>query len=92
MAEKKKSGRKPPAAFMKPLKPDEKLGAVVGHDPLPRTEVMKKVWAYIKANNLQDPNKKTLINADAKLKPVFDGKEQVTMFEMTKLLYKHLGD
>ncbi len=92
MAEQKKSGRKPPAAFMKPLQPDAALGAVVGNDPLPRTEVMKKMWAYIKSNNLQDPNKKTMINADDKLLPLFDGKKQVTMFEMTKLIYKHLKD
>ncbi|NKB70604.1 MAG: hypothetical protein GKR89_26340 [Candidatus Latescibacteria bacterium] len=79
------------AGFSSPLQPDEALGAVVGSDPLPRTEVTKKIWAYIKSNNLQDQNNKRLINADAKLLPVFDGKKQVNMFEMTKLVNNHLG-
>jgi chromatin remodeling complex protein RSC6 len=82
--------RKPNAAFMKPLKPDSELAAVVGASPLPRTEVTKKLWDYIKKNNLQDPKNKRNINADAKLKPIF-GKSQVNMFEMTKLISKHLN-
>lgn len=75
---------------MKPLKPDNELAAVVGASPLPRTEVTKKLWDYIKKNNLQDPKNKRNINADAKLKPIF-GKAQVNMFEMTKLISKHLS-
>lgn len=75
---------------MKPLKPDSELAAVVGASPLPRTEVTKKLWDYIKKNNLQDPKNKRNINADAKLKPIF-GKAQVNMFEMTKLISKHLS-
>ena len=85
-----KSGRKPNAAFMKPLQPDEALAKVVGDKPLPRTEVTKKLWAYIKKNGLQDAKNKRNINADAKLKPVFSGKGTVSMFEMTKLVSKHL--
>jgi chromatin remodeling complex protein RSC6 len=85
-----KGGRKPNPAFMKPVQPDEKLGAVVGNEPLPRTELTKKLWEYIRANNLQDPNKKTQINADDKLKAVFDGRGTVTMFEMTKLVNGHI--
>jgi chromatin remodeling complex protein RSC6 len=88
MATKKK--RKPNAAFMKPVQPDTALSAVVGTKAIPRTEVTKKLWAYIKKNGLQDKKKKTNINADDKLKPVFGGKKQVTMFEMTKLVSKHL--
>jgi len=90
MAEKKKPARKPNAAFMKPLQPSAALAEVVGDKPLPRTEVTKKLWVYIKKNNLQDPKKKTQINADAKLEAVFGGKKSVTMFEMTKLVGKHL--
>lgn len=82
--------RKPNAAFLKPVQPDDLLSAVVGSKPLPRTELTKKLWDYIKKNNLQDPKKKTLINADDALKAVFDGKKQVTMFEMTKLVSGHL--
>lgn len=82
--------KKPNAAFMKPLQPDSALSAVVGSSPLPRTEVVKKLWAYIKKNNLQDAKNKRNINADDKLKEVFDGKKQVNMFEMTKLVSKHL--
>jgi chromatin remodeling complex protein RSC6 len=85
-----KKKRKPNAAFMKPMQPDEALGAVVGTKAIPRTEVTKKIWAYIKKNGLQDKKKKTNINADDKLKAVFGGKKQVTMFEMTKLVNKHL--
>lgn len=90
MAEKKKPARKPNAAFMKPLTPSAALAEVVGDKPLPRTEVTKKLWVYIKKNNLQDPKKKTQINADAKLEAVFGGKKSVSMFEMTKLVGKHL--
>jgi upstream activation factor subunit UAF30 len=85
-----KSGRKPNAAFMKPLQPDEALAKVVGDKPLPRTEVTKKLWAYIKKNNLQDPKKKTNIVADEKLLPIFNNKKVVSMFEMTKLVGSHL--
>ncbi len=83
--------RKPNAAFMKPMQPDSALGAVVGTKPLPRTQVTKKIWAYIKRRGLQDKKKRTMINADDKLKPVFGGKKQVTMFEMTKLVNRHLS-
>lgn len=82
--------KKTNAAFLKPVTPDDKLAAVVGAAPLPRTELTSKLWAYIKKNNLQDPKKKTLINADDKLKAVFDGKAQVTMFEMNKLVNVHV--
>ena len=88
MATKKK--RKPNAAFMKPVQPDSALSDVVGAKPIPRTEVTKKLWAYIKKNSLQDKKKKTNINADDKLKVVFGGKKTVTMFEMTKLVSKHV--
>ncbi len=81
--------KKPAAGFAKPVQPDEALAAVVGSAPLPRTELTKKLWDYIRTNKLQDPAKKTVINADAKLKAVFDGKAQVTMFEMTKLVSGH---
>ena len=85
----KKSARKPNAAFMKPLTPSAALASIVGDKPLPRTEVTKKVWEYIKKNNLQDQVKRTLINADAKLKEVVKS-AQVTMFELTKLVNAHL--
>ncbi len=81
--------RKPNAAFMKALTPSNMLAAVVGATPLPRTEVVKKLWAYIKKNNLQDAKNRRNINADDKLKPIF-GKGTVSMFEMTKLVSKHL--
>lgn len=87
----KKSGRKPSAAFMKPMQPSSALAAVVGSSPLPRTEVTKKLWAYIKRNGLQDSKNRRNINADEKLRPVFGGKSQVTMFDMTKLVNKHLS-
>ena len=87
---KAKSARKPNAAFMKALTPSAALAAVVGASPLPRTEVVKKLWAYIKKNNLQDSKNKRNINADAKLKEVFGGKSTVSMFDMTKLVSKHL--
>jgi chromatin remodeling complex protein RSC6 len=82
--------RKPNAAFMKPMNISAELAAVIGATPIPRTEVTKKIWEYIKANNLQDAANKRNINADAKLKAVF-GKDQVTMFEMTKLVNQHLS-
>ncbi|EIP99779.1 SWIB domain-containing protein possibly involved in chromatin remodeling [Opitutaceae bacterium TAV1] len=87
---KKAPTRKPNAAFMKPVQPDDALAAVVGAKPLPRTELTKKLWEYIKKNKLQDPKEKTKINADAALKAVFNGKKTVTMFEMTKLVSGHL--
>ena len=87
---KKKSARKPSAAFMKPLTPSAALAEVVGSKPLPRTEVVKKIWVYIKANKLQDAKNRRMINADAKLKVVFGGKAQVSMFDMAKHLSKHL--
>ncbi len=90
MAKKKKSARKPNAAFMKPVTPDAALSAVVGAKPMPRTEVTKKLWAYIKKNGLQDKKNKRMINSDAALKPVFAGMGTVNMFEMTKLVSKHL--
>ena len=90
MATKKKSARKPNAAFMKPVQPDDVLGAVVGTKPLPRTELTKKLWAYIKKNGLQDKKIRTQINADEALKAVFGGKKAVSMFEMTKLVSKHV--
>lgn len=83
--------RKPNAAFMKPMQPSDELAEIVGSKPLPRTQVTKKLWEYIKKNKLQDPKKKTMINADDKLKVVFGGKKQVSMFEMTKLVGKHLS-
>jgi chromatin remodeling complex protein RSC6 len=85
-----KSARKPNAAFMKPVTPDDKLAAVVGASPLPRTELTKKLWVYIKKNGLQDKKVRTQINADDKLKAVFNGKSKVSMFEMTKLVSGHL--
>ncbi len=90
MATAAKPARKPNAAFMKPLTPSATLAAVIGADPLPRTEVTKKIWDYIKANNLQDPANRRNINADAKLRPLF-GKDQVSMFELTKLVSQHLS-
>jgi len=87
----KKSARKPNAAFMKPVTPDSALAAVVGSNPLPRTELTKKLWAYIKKNGLQDKKVRTQINADDKLKVVFGGKSKVSMFEMTKLVSGHVS-
>ena len=91
-AAKKKAAkkRKPNAAFMKPVQPDAVLSAVVGDKPIPRTELTKKLWAYIKKNSLQDKKKRTNINADDALKAVFGGKKTVTMFEMTKLVSRHV--
>jgi len=85
-----KSKRKPSAAFMKPVTPSANLGAVIGNKAMPRTEVTKKIWHYIKKNNLQDKKNRRNINADDKLKPIFGGKSQVSMFEMTKLVSRHL--
>ena len=87
----KKAARKPNAAFMKPVTPDAALAAVVGSNPMPRTELTKKLWAYIKKNGLQDKKTKTQINADDKLKAVFNGKKSVSMFEMTKLVSSHVS-
>jgi len=87
---KKTSKRKPNPAFMRPVQPDDKLAAVVGSTPLSRPELTKKLWAYIKRRGLQDKKKRIMINADDALRPVFNGKSQVSMFEMTKLVSKHL--
>ena len=89
-AKKPAAKRKPNAAFMKAMTPSGALAAVVGNNPLPRTEVTKKIWDYIKKNKLQDSINRRLINADEKLKQVFGGKRQVSMFEMTKLVSNHL--
>jgi chromatin remodeling complex protein RSC6 len=89
-AKKPAAKRKPNAAFMKPMQPDATLAAVVGSSPMPRTEVTSKLWGYIKKNGLQDKTNKRMINADDKLKEVFGGKKQVSMFEMTKLVARHL--
>ena len=86
----KKSARKPNAAFMRPVTPSATLAAVIGSSAMPRTEVTKKIWGYIKRNGLQDKKNKRMINADDKLKTVFGGKGQVSMFEMTKLVSRHL--
>jgi len=88
-APKKKSARKPNAAFMAPLTPSATLGEVVGSKPMPRTEVVKKIWDYIKKNNLQDSKNRRMINADGKLKPIF-GKDQISMFELAKIVNKHV--
>ena len=91
-AKKKKTAakRKPNAAFMKAMQPSAALGAVIGNNAMPRTEVTKKIWNYIKKHGLQDSKNRRMINADDKLKDVFGGKKQVSMFEMTKLVNKHL--
>ena len=89
-AKKPAAKRKPNAAFMKPMTPDSQLAAVVGNTPMPRTEVTSKLWGYIKKNGLQDKTNKRMINADDKLRDVFGGKKQVSMFEMTKLVSKHM--
>ena len=88
---KKKSARKPNAAFMKALTPSAALAAVVGGKALPRTEAVKKIWVYIKANKLQDAKNRRNINADEKLKVLFGGKAQVSMFDLAKILGKHLS-
>jgi chromatin remodeling complex protein RSC6 len=86
----KKTKRKPNAAFMKPMTPSAALGAVIGTKAMPRTEVTKKIWGYIKRNGLQDKKNRRMINADDKLKVIFGGRSQVSMFDMTKLVSKHL--
>ena len=94
MAKKKakaKAKRKPNPAFMKPMQPDDALAAVVGSKAIPRTEITKKIWEYIKKNKLQDDKNRRNINADDKLLKVFNGKKQVSMFEMTKLISKHIS-
>ncbi|HJR66032.1 MAG TPA: SWIB/MDM2 domain-containing protein [Gemmatimonadaceae bacterium] len=92
-ARRKSSGRKrtPNAAFMKPMQPDAALGAVVGDRAMPRTEITKKLWQYIKRNGLQDAKERRMINADDRLRNVFGGKKQVSMFEMTKLVNRHMS-
>jgi len=85
-----KAKRKPSAAFMKPMHPSAALGEVLGDKAMPRTEVTKKIWQYIKRHKLQDKKNRRMINADEKLKVVFGGKKQVSMFEMTKLVSRHL--
>ena len=90
MAKKAASKRKPNAAFMRPVQPSAALSEVVGSKPIPRTEVTKKLWAYIKKNKLQDQKNRRMIKSDDALKAVFGGKAQVNMFEMTKLVSKHL--
>ncbi len=90
-AKKTAAKRTPNAAFMKAMKPSDDLAKIVGEKPLPRTEVTKKVWAYIKKNNLQDAKDRKKINADPALMKVFGGKKSVDMFEMTKLVNKHLS-
>ena len=87
---KKAKKRTPNAAFMAPKMPDATLAAVVGGSPMPRTEITKKLWQYIKRNGLQDAKERRMINADDKLKAVFGGKGKVSMFEMTKLVNKHI--
>jgi chromatin remodeling complex protein RSC6 len=86
----KKTARKPNAAFMRPVTPSAALSEVVGNKPIPRTEITKRLWAYIKKNKLQDAKNKRMIKADETLKPVFGGKASVNMFEMTKLVNKHV--
>ena len=90
-AAKKTSARKPNASFMKPMTISADLAPVVGKGPMPRSEVVKKLWAYIKKNGLQDSKNKRNVNADASLQKVFGGKKTVSMFEMTKLVSKHLS-
>ena len=89
-AKKSPSKRKPNAAFMRPMQPDDKLASIVGSKPIPRSEITKKVWDYIKKHGLQDKKKRTMINADDNMRAVFGGKGQVSMFEMTKLVNQHM--
>ena len=89
-AAKKKSARKPNAAFMAALTPSPTLAEVIGSKPVPRTEVIKQIWNYIKKNGLQDSKNRRMINADAKLRPLFDGKDQISMFELAKVVSKHV--
>lgn len=89
---KKQSGEgKPRGGLATPVQPDAKLAAVVGKDPLPRSQLTKKIWDYVKSNNLQDENNRRMINADDKLRPIFNGQDQVSMFEMTKLVNQHVS-
>ena len=85
----KKSARKPNAAFMAPLMPGDKLAAVIGDKPAPRTEIVKKIWDYIKKNNLQDKKNRRMINADGKLRPLF-GRDQISMFDLAKVISKNV--
>lgn len=87
----KKTARKPNAAFMAALTPSPALAEVVGSKPLPRTEVIKKIWDYIKKNGLQDSKNRRMINADGKLKVIFDGKDQISMFELAKVVNNHVS-
>lgn len=87
----RKTARTPNAAFMRPVTPSPALAEVVGAAPVPRTEVTRKLWVYIKKNSLQDPKNRRMIKSDAKLKPIFGGRPAVNMFEMTKLVGKHLA-
>ncbi len=89
-AAKKKAKRKPNPAFMRPLQPDAALGAIVGNKPLPRTQITKKIWAYIKKNSLQDEQNRRMINADDKLQAIFGGAKQVSMFDLTKRINEHV--
>lgn len=91
-ARKSRAKRAPNPAFMKPMTPSPQLAAVVGERPMPRTEITKKLWQYIKRNNLQDARQRRMINADDRLRPVFGGKGQVSMFDMTRMVNKHLRD
>jgi chromatin remodeling complex protein RSC6 len=84
-----KTKRQPSAAFMKPVQPDQRLSEIIGGEPMPRTEVMRKLWDYIRGHNLQDPENRTFIKADEKLRDIF-GKDRVNMFEMTKLVFQHV--
>jgi chromatin remodeling complex protein RSC6 len=86
-----KGKRQPSAAFMKPVQPDDKLARIIGNNPLSRTEVTRKLWEYIRGHNLQDPQNKTYVKADDNLKEVFAGKDRVSMFEMTKLVFQHVN-
>jgi chromatin remodeling complex protein RSC6 len=86
----KKKGRKPNAAFMKPVQPNDKLAAIVGTSPMPRTELTKKLWVYIKKNGLQDKKNRRMINADDKMRALFGGKASASMFELTKYASKNL--
>ncbi len=85
-----KAKRKPNPAFMRPLQPDAALGAIVGNKPLPRTQITKKIWAYIKKNGLQDQKNKRMINADDKLKAIFGGAKKVSMFDLPKRVNEHV--
>lgn len=89
-AAKKKSARKPNPAFMKPLNPSAALAEVIGNKAMPRTEIVSKIWAYIKKNGLQDKKNRRMINADGKLKGIFGSKSQISMFELAKVVSKHV--